>query len=127
MMKYITAATDKRLKKLQKEWLHTSFWDENEQYGAFVWNVCEVLKELMERQMNFCNTCDLKERSTENNIQKRVPKSSNVIFRGLESWYPELVSCNFCLDLNTVTITDFNKLVRVIEKDADKIDSYRWF
>lgn len=126
MMKYVTLTTQKRIEKIKKEWTHTSVFT-GEQYGAFVWNACETLKDILSDVMNWCGTCDIKERRTDNNMQIRVQKSSNVILRVLESRYPDLVSCNFCLDINSVTITDFNKLVRVIEKDADKLNSYRWF
>lgn len=52
-MKYITTATEKRIKKLQKEWIHTSMLD-GEKYGAFIWNACEILKDIMVGQMNWC-------------------------------------------------------------------------
>lgn len=126
MMKYITPATDRRIKRLQKEWIHTSFIN-GDKYGAFVWNACDILKDILEKHMSLCCTCDLKELKTENSMQIGVPKSSEVIFRFLENRYSDLVSCTFCLDLHSVTITDFNKLIRVIEKDADEIDHYRWF
>lgn len=109
-MKHITMATEKRIEKMEKD--------------DVLFPVGFLFKELLIKEMAFCSVTSLKRKSVENRCQLKVSKLDEPILRGLERKYPDLISVNMCLDLSSVDIYDFNKLVRFVEKDMPDLRAF---
>lgn len=105
-MKYIAMATEKRIEKMKKD-------DVLFPLGYF-------FKDVLEKQKEWCGcySCNLKRDSNvENEIHAKIyplPDNKRIAW-SLNHMFPELVSPTICLDLCSVTIYDFNKLVRLVE------------